>query len=210
MSGPLRGIRVIEVASFITGPFAGQLLADLNADVIKVEDPKGGDPFRLWGGGSYSPAFIGYNRSKRSITLSLRAPGASRVLQQLLQTADVFIDNFRPGVTGRLGIDYDTVRAVNSRIVYCSISGMGQTGPYAHKPSYDTVGQGLSGLLSLLMDPNDLRPVGPALSDTATGLFAAYGILAALYAREHSGDGQRIETSMLQATMRLIASDFAT
>jgi crotonobetainyl-CoA:carnitine CoA-transferase CaiB-like acyl-CoA transferase len=199
---------VVEVASYITGPYAGLLLADLGADVIKVEDPQAGDPFRSWGDDLYSPHFVAFNRSKRSLTLDLKQPDGLEALHRLLTEADVLIENFRPGVADRLGFGYEAVRARNPRLIYCSISGTGQTGPAAHRPTYDTVGQALSGLLSLLLNPNEPRPVGPALSDSLTGLFACYGILAALQARERSGQGQRVETSMLEATLGFLLEPF--
>jgi crotonobetainyl-CoA:carnitine CoA-transferase CaiB-like acyl-CoA transferase len=214
MTGSLDNVRVLEVANFITGPYAGQLLADLGAEVIKIEDPQGGDPFRSWGKGLYSPHYCAYNRGKQSLTLNLRTGGGRKILYRLIPNADVLVENFRPGVADRLGIGYERVHDMNPRLVYCSISGMGQTGPYAQRPAYDTVGQGLSGLLSMLMDVRAPRPVGPAFSDNLTGIFACYGILAALLAREKTGQGQKVEVSMLSATLAFLmepaASYFAT
>lgn len=204
MAASLDGIRVLEVASFITGPYASQLLGDLGAEVIKIEDPKGGDPFRSWGKELYSPHYCAFNRGKQSLTLNLRTEKGRDILYRLLPAIDVLIENFRPGVADRLGIGYDCVREMNPRLVYCSISGMGKSGPYAQRPAYDTVGQGLSGLLSLLMDVSDPRPVGPAFSDSVTGIFACYGILGALLAREKTGRGQRVEVSMLSATLAFL------
>jgi crotonobetainyl-CoA:carnitine CoA-transferase CaiB-like acyl-CoA transferase len=201
MPGPLAGVRVVELGSFITAPYASQLLADLGAAVVKIERPPEGDPFRSWDGGLYGPTYLAFNRSKRSLSLNFQAAGAYDVFWRLAERADVVLENFRPGVMERLGIGYEQIRARNPRVIYCSITGMGQSGPYAHKPSYDTVGQGLSGLLGLLTDPNDPRPAGPALSDAMTGACAAYGVLAALYARGQTGEGQRVETSMLEATL---------
>src|SRR5882724_3847479 len=166
MASPLNEVRVVEIAHFITGPSASQLLADLGADVVKVEQPRVGDPFRAWNGGLYSPWFLAHNRSKRSLTLDLQTASGKEIISRLVTKADVLIENFRPGVAERLGIDYEKVRVLNPRLVYCSISGVGQTGPYAGRPSFDTIGQGLSGLLSLLVDPDNPRPVGPAFSDT--------------------------------------------
>lgn len=205
--GPLVGIRVVEACSFITGPYCGQLLADLGADVVKVEQPDGGDPFRSFAGSLYSPTFIAFNRNKRSLTLDLRSDRGKLVMRRLLKRADVFVENYRPGVTERLGLDYPTVRAWNPRLVYCSISGMGQSGPYVHRPSYDTVGQALSGMLSQMLDRDHPRIRGPALSDGTTGLTAAYLILAALVAREQTGEGQKVDTSMLEATAAFLASE---
>jgi crotonobetainyl-CoA:carnitine CoA-transferase CaiB-like acyl-CoA transferase len=208
MTGPLAGIQVVEIANYITGPYAGLLLADLGADVIKIEDPRTGDPFRTWGNDLYAPHFVAFNRSKRSLTLDLKQPDGLAVLRRLLATADVLIENFRPGVAERLGFGSAAVQVLNPRLIYCSISGTGQTGPSAHRPTFDTVGQSLSGLLSLLLNPTDPRPVGPALSDSLTGLFAGYAILAALHARQQTGKGQRIETSLLQATMGFLLEPY--
>lgn len=204
MAAPLDGIRVLEVANFITGPYAGQLLADLGAEIIKIEDPKGGDPFRSWGNSQYSAHYCAFNRGKQSLTVNLRTERGRGILYRLIREADVLIENFRPGVTERFGIGYNLVHEMNPRLVYCSISGMGQSGPYAQRPAYDTVGQGLSGLLSLLIDLHNPRPVGPAFSDTVTGIFACYGILGALLAREKTGQGQRVEVSMLSATLAFL------
>jgi crotonobetainyl-CoA:carnitine CoA-transferase CaiB-like acyl-CoA transferase len=186
--GPLSGYRVIEAARFVTGPYACQLLADLGADVIKIEDPEGGDPFRGWDRDSgYASMFHAFNRNKRSLTLDLRQPRGREIVARLVKNADAFVENFRPGVADKLGIGYAALSAINPRLVYCSISGVGRDGPYAQRPVYDIVGQGLSGLLSLLVDLDDPHPVGPTFSDTLTGLFAGYGILAALHARVKTG-----------------------
>ena len=205
--GPLTGVRVVESAGFITGPYCGQLLADLGADVIKVESPEGGDPFRSFAGSLYSPHFIAFNRNKRSIALDLRSERGKLVMRKLLERADVFVENFRPGVMDRLGVGYDTVRSWNARLVYCSISGMGRTGPYLERPAYDTVGQALSGMLSQMLSKDRPRIAGPAFSDGITGLTTAYAILSALLARERSGEGQRIDVSMLEATAAFMTSE---
>ena len=207
---PLEGVRVLEAANFITGPYAGQLLADLGATVIKIEEPKGGDPFRSWGKGSYSPHYCAYNRGKQSLTLNLRSSGGREIFERLIVGADVLIENFRPGVAGRLGIGYERVHGKNPRLIYCSISGMGQTGPYAARPAYDTVGQALSGLLSMLVDLEAPVPVGPAFSDNLTGIFACYGVLGALLAREKTGVGQLVEVSMLAATLSFLVEPATT
>jgi crotonobetainyl-CoA:carnitine CoA-transferase CaiB-like acyl-CoA transferase len=205
--GPLAGLRVVESASFITGPYCGQLLADLGADVIKVESPVGGDPFRSFAGSLYAPHFVAYNRNKRSVTVDLRDAGGQRIMRKLLARADVFVENFRPGVMDRLGFGYERVREWNRRLVYCSISGMGRSGPYVERPAYDTVGQALSGMLSQLVEKERPRIVGPAFSDGITGLTVAYAILAALYARERTGEGQRVDVSMLEATTAFMTSE---
>ena len=186
---PLEGFTIVEMGNFIAGPYAGMLLADLGAEVIKVEEVKSGDPFRAWGRGLYSPAFCAFNRGKKSLTLDVRQERGREVLLRLTDQADALIENFRPGVMARLGADYETVSARNPRIVYCSLSGFGQSGPYRDRPSYDTVGQAMGGLLALLTDSDDPRPRGPALADSLTGLFGAFGVLSALMARERTGAG---------------------
>jgi crotonobetainyl-CoA:carnitine CoA-transferase CaiB-like acyl-CoA transferase len=167
--------------------------------VVKIEAPGGGDPFRGWEPHGYSSNFRCVNRNKRSITLDLKAAAGREVALRLIERADVFIQNFRPNVVRRLGLEYESVRARNPRLVYCSISGFGEDGPAADLPGYDTVGQARSGLLSLMTDLSDPRPVGISLSDHVTGIFACYGILAALYARERTGQGQEVRTSLLRA-----------
>jgi crotonobetainyl-CoA:carnitine CoA-transferase CaiB-like acyl-CoA transferase len=210
-SGPLTGIKVVEAARFVTGPYAAQLLADLGAEIVKIEDPAGGDPFRGWGKeGGYGSPFLAFNRSKRSLTLNLKSKHGREIVERLARDSDVFIENFRPGVADKLGIGYDALSAINPRLIYCSITGMGRDGPYAQRPSYDIVGQGLSGLLGLLVELDEPRPMGPTFSDTLTGLFAAYGILAAIQGRERTGRGQRVETSLLQATMGFMNEPYTT
>ena len=206
---PLAGFRVVELASYVTGPYAAALLADMGADVIKVEEPGQGDPFRSWGEQGIAPTFRGVNYSKRSIAVDLRDERGREVVRRLVGRADVFIENFRPGAVERLGLGYDDVRALNERLVYCSISGFGSDGPYRDRPGYDTIGQALSGLLGLLTDLDAPKPMGVSLSDHITGVFAAYGILAALVGRERTGKGRRIETSLLQATTAFLAENAA-
>jgi crotonobetainyl-CoA:carnitine CoA-transferase CaiB-like acyl-CoA transferase len=204
MAEALQSITVLEVASYLTGPYAAMLLADLGARVIKIEDIQGGDPFRGWEGQGYGSTFCAVNRNKRSITLNLKAEEGRQILLRLAERADVLIENFRPGVVRRLRIDYETLRVQNPRLVYCSISGFGDEGPYREWPGYDTVGQAMGGLLSLLIDGKAPTPVGISLADHITGMFACYGILAALYARERTGQGQRVTTSLLQATASFV------
>ncbi len=205
----LEGIRIVEVASYVTGPYAAVLLADLGADVLKVEEPEQGDPFRGWGEGNYSPTFCSLNRNKKSVALNLRTEAGRAALLRLLETADVLIENHRPGVADRLGFGYEAVRSRNPRLVYCSITGFGATGPYQDRPGYDTIGQATSGLLSLLTDLEAPAPVGISLADHLTGLYACYGILGALMARGRTGEGQRIETSLLQATVSFVGENAA-
>ncbi len=151
----LEGVRVIEQGTFITGPNAGMLLADLGAEVIKVEKPGSGDPFRAFKGGLYSPHFQTYNRNKRSVTLNTKEPEDLALFDQLIADADVYIQNFRPGTAERLGAGEERLRALNPGLIYCSISGFGQDGPAAGRPAYDTVAQAASGFLSLLINPEN-------------------------------------------------------
>lgn len=195
---PLTGIQVLDLGQFITGPYAGVLLAEMGAEVIKVEPPSG-DPFRKWEDEGLSPSFVAYNRGKRSIILDLKTERDRHCFLELAQNADVLIENFRPGVTKRLGIDYDTLAALNPRLIYCSITGFGPDGPYRDRASYDSVAQGLSGLNGLILDPETPRLKGPAFGDTLTGLTAAFGIVTALVGKERSGKGQHLEVNMLQA-----------
>lgn len=195
----LEGVRVIEQGTFITGPAAGMLLGDLGADVIKVELPGQGDPFRAFRGGLYSPHFQSYNRNKRSIALDTRRPDDRKTFEALIASADVYIQNFRPGTAQRIHAGEAELRAINPRLIYCAISGFGQDGPAANRPAYDTVAQAASGFLHLLIDPRNPRVVGPAIADSLTGFYAAYGILGALHEREKTGRGRRVDVSMLEA-----------
>lgn len=206
-SGPLAGVRVVELASYVTGPYATVLLAELGADVIKVEERTKGDPFRGWGTGGYSPTFRSVNRGKRSIGLNLHSAAGRKLLAKLIERADVLVENFRPGVADRLGAGAELARDHNPRLVYCSISGFGSSGPYRDRPGYDTVGQAMSGLLSVVTDLDEPRPPGISFSDHLTGLSACYGVLAALVGRSITGQGTLVETSLLQATTAFLAEN---
>ncbi len=195
----LQGLKVIEQGTFITGPAAGMLLGDLGADVIKVEQPLTGDPFRAFKGGLYSPHFQTYNRNKRSIELDTTSAEDRALLDALVADADVYLQNFRPGVAEKLGVGAARLRALNPKLVYCSISGFGATGPAAARPAYDTVAQAASGFLSLLVNPENPRVVGPAIADALTGYYAAYGVMGALFERSRTGTGRTVEVSMLEA-----------
>ena len=201
MSGVLHGVRVVELSTMITGPLAGMLLADLGASVIKIENREAGDPFRYFRGGFYGGHFISYNRNKRSLSLDLRAPKGKEIFLTLVKRGDVLIDNFRHGVLDRLGFSDDVLRATNPRLIHASITGFGRDGPYANRPAYDVVAQALSGVLSQFVDPAAPQPGGATISDNISGFYAAYGILGALYERERTGKGRRVETSMLEATI---------
>lgn len=195
----LSDIRVIELGTYITGPAAGMHLADLGADVIKVERPGTGDPFRAFKGGLYSPHYQTYNRNKRSIALDTTGEADLKTFHELIRTADVFIQNFRPGVAEKLGAGEAELRAINPGLIYCAISGLGNTGPASHRPVYDTVAQAASGYLRLLTPPDRPRVIGPAIADAITGQYAAMAILAALLKRGKDGVGHRIDISMLEA-----------
>ena len=208
LAGALDGIRVVEQGTFITGPCAGMMLADLGADVIKVESPDG-DPYRSYQGESYSPHFQAYNRNKRGIALDLKRAADRDLFEGLVSEADVFIQNFRPGTAERLGSGPARLGALNPRLVYCSISGFGADGPYAERPSYDSVAQALSGFLSVVVDPSDPKFLGPALADAITGIYAAYGILGALVQRGRTGNGTLVEVSMLEAMTHFAVEPFA-
>jgi len=199
MSSVLEGVRIIEQGTFITGPAAAMILADMGADVIKVEQPETGDPFRAFRGGLYSPHFQTYNRNKRSIALNQKLESDRAVFDDLIRGADVYIQNFRPGTAERLGAGEARLRELNPRLIYCAISGFGQTGPDAQRPAYDTVAQAASGFLSLLVNPADPRVVGPAMADVMTGYYAAFGILGALFERSRTGHGRSVEVSMIEA-----------
>jgi crotonobetainyl-CoA:carnitine CoA-transferase CaiB-like acyl-CoA transferase len=206
----LRDVTVVECATYVTGPCATALLADLGARVIKVESPPDGDPYRYFAPGEhYSPNFAHLHRNKQSILLDLKAPEGKKVCLELVRKADVFVENFRPGVAESIGLGHETLRALNPKLIYCSISGFGQSGPYAGKPGFDTLGQAMSGLLGLLSDSEEPKIMGVALSDYITGFSAAYGILGGLLARQASGRGLRVETSLLQATLSFIGETAA-
>lgn len=204
----LQGVRVVEQGTFITGPCCGMMLADLGADVIKIESPDG-DPYRSYQGGQYSPHFQAYNRNKRSLCLDLKQAGDCGVFESLVREADVYIQNFRPGTAERLGAGPQQLQALNPRLVYCSISGFGSSGPYVDRPSYDSVAQALSGFLSVVVDPERPRFLGPALADAITGIYAAYGVLGALFERCRTDRGRIVEVSMLEAMAHFAVEPFA-
>ncbi|MER3398291.1 MAG: CoA transferase [Chloroflexota bacterium] len=214
---PLHGIRVLELANFMAGPYCAMLLADLGADVIKIENPDGGDHSRATPPflDGESAGFIALNRNKRSLALNLKHPRGREVFLRLVDRADVVVENFRPGTTRDLGIDYETLSARNPGLIYCAVSGYGQTGPYSHRPGLDLIIQGMSGLMSITGEPG--RPpvkVGVPVADLTAALFAANAIQAALIARSRTGQGQYIDISLFEAAVALevweTASYFAT
>lgn len=208
MRAPLDGIRVLELTTMITGPLAGMLLSDLGAAVIKIESREGGDPFRNHHDDLYGGHFLSYNRNKRSLTLDLRSAKGRDIFFSLIANSDVLIDNFRPGVLGRLGLGWDTLKSRNPRLIHASITGFGADGPYRDRPSYDAVSQALSGVLSQFVDPAAPQPGGPTLADNITGFYAANAVLSALYERERTQKGCRIETNMLEAMIAFAPDAF--
>lgn len=209
MKDALQGIVVIELGTVLTAPLAGMMLADLGARVIKVEHPEGGDPFRRHAGKLYSPHFMAYNRNKESIQLNLQSEAGKADLRQLLAQADVLLDNFRASVLPRLGFDAATLKAINPRLVHCSITGFGAEGPYKDRPCYDAVALAISGLASQKVDPQQPVLNGPSLSDNITGMYAAYGILGALHQRQRTGEGARVEVNMLEASIAFSPEGFS-
>lgn len=200
----LAGITVLDFSHLLQGPFATQLLADLGADIIKIERPGAGDLFRSltfrnkWVGGSESPNFLAWNRNKRSLALNLKAPEARAIIMKLAETADVVVQNFRPGVMARLGYGYEDFKAVNPRIVYCSGSGYGEDGPYVNRPGQDMLIQGLTGIMAATGQADaPPTPVGAGFSDQVGAMNMVYGILAALLWRERSGQGQEVKINLL-------------
>ena len=199
----LSGLRVVELGSFITAPLAAMMLGDLGADVIKVERPEG-DPFRKSLGSQYGATFLAFNRNKRGVVLDTAEPADQEKLARLVASADVLIDNYRPGVLARIGLEPTTMAERHPRLIHCSITGFGATGPYRKRPAFDHVGQALSGITSLLVDPEHPEAFGPTLADNVTAMYAAYGILGAITERARTGRGRRIEVNMLESSMAFI------
>ena len=214
MAPPLAGLKVVELARVLAGPFACQLLADLGADVIKVESPNGDDT-RYWGppvvrsaDGTIDAAYFhSANRGKRSIVVDFTRPDGVKVVHQLIERADVLVENFKVGGLARYGLDYESLRSVNPRLVYCSITGFGQDGPYAKRPGYDFIVQGMGGIMDLTGEP-DGEPMkcGVAFADIFTGLYAVIGIQAALAHREQTGGGQHLDLALLDSQVGVLAN----
>jgi len=203
---PLSGVRVLDVSQVMAGPFCSMLLGDMGADVIKVEPPDGGDQTRRAMGfklkGDDSLGFFNLNRNKRSLALNLKNSAARDVFHRLVKTADILVENYRPGVTKRLGIDYGTLHAINPRLIYASISGFGQTGPWSQRPGFDLIAQAMAGIMSITGQPGGPpTKAGVPVSDIGCALFALYGILAAFIARGHSGQGQYVDASLFEAAI---------
>lgn len=213
MTAPLDGLKVLELARILAGPWAGQTLADLGADVIKVESPAGDDtrqwgpPFVERGNDRSASYFHSTNRGKRSVCIDFRTEEGHAELLALVRDADVLIENYKSGGLAKYGLDYDSLRRINPGLIYCSITGFGQTGPYAHRAGYDYIIQGMSGLMSVTGDPaGQPQKVGVAVTDIFTGLYSVVAIQAALLQRQHTGEGQHIDMALLDAAVAITAN----
>ena len=221
MAGPLKGLKVIDLSRVLAGPWCGQVLADMGADVIKVEKPDLGDDTRQWGppflrdsdGSDSADAayFHSANRGKKSIAIDITTPKGQDIIRKLVEGADVVIENFRVGGLKKHGLDYASLKAINKRLIYCSITGFGQTGPYKDRPGYDFMIQGMGGLMSITGhgDGNDgsgPMKTGVAISDLTTGMYATIAILGALHERHNSGEGQYIDMSLLDVQVSWLAN----
>lgn len=210
MNSPLSKLRVIELARILAGPWAGQILADLGADVIKVESPEGDDT-RKWGppfvDGADAAYFHSCNRGKRSVVIDFRTSGGQAAIKQLVAGSDVLIENFKVGGLARYGLDYASLSRVNPRLIYCSVTGFGQTGPYAARAGYDFIIQGMSGIMDLTGEPDGLpQKMGVAFADIFTGTYAVIGIQAALQQRERTGVGQHIDMALMDSMVGVLAN----
>ncbi|SDD40626.1 Crotonobetainyl-CoA:carnitine CoA-transferase CaiB [Paracoccus isoporae] len=210
---PLAGLKVVELARILAGPWAGQILADLGAVVIKVESPEGDDT-RRWGppfierGADASAAYFhGTNRGKKSVMADFRSPEGQEKVRQLVADADILIENFKVGGLAKYGLDHASLSALNPRLIYCSVTGFGQTGPYAHRAGYDYIIQGMSGLMSVTGDPEGQpQKVGVAVTDIFTGIYAATAILAAVEQRHRTGRGQHIDMALMDVAVAIMAN----
>lgn len=209
MARPLEGIRVIDLSRVLAGPYLTMMLGDLGAEVIKIESPEGDDT-RQWGppfAGGESAYYLCVNRNKKSITLNLKIPEARQVLLDLVKVGDILVENFRVGTMEKWGLGYEQLQAVNPRLIYCAISGYGQTGPYKDRPGYDFIAQAEGGIMSITGEPEGApMKVGVAIVDITAGLYAGMAILAALYERESSGKGQFIDVALLDSQVAWLAN----
>ncbi|MBN6187846.1 CoA transferase [Aneurinibacillus sp. BA2021] len=208
--GALEGVKVIDLTRVLAGPYCTMILGDLGADIIKVEAPGGSDETRDWGPpdiGGESAYYLCANRNKRAMTLNLKDPKAQEILRELVREADVVINNFKTGTMEKFGLGYDELARINPRLIYTSISGFGQTGPYKNMPGYDYIVQAMGGMMSITgSEESGPMKVGVAIADVATGLYAAIGILAALREREHSGKGQMIDLALFDSQISLLVN----
>ncbi|MGH2395036.1 MAG: CaiB/BaiF CoA transferase family protein, partial [Candidatus Limnocylindria bacterium] len=200
-SAPLHGIRVVDLTSYIAGSYGAMMLADLGADVVKVESLTG-DPFREL------PGFLGWNRGKRSLAVDLKTPPGLAIAERLAARADVVMENMRPGVADRLGVGWGTLSALNPRLIYCSITAFGSTGPYADRPGFDPLLQAMSGAMAIQGFGGPPQYIRIAITDYYAAALGAQAVLAALFVRERTGQGQRVETSLLHAAMALQSGNF--
>jgi crotonobetainyl-CoA:carnitine CoA-transferase CaiB-like acyl-CoA transferase len=204
---PLAGLRVIDLTRVVAGPYCTMMLGDMGAEVLKIEEPEHGDDSRGWGPfiNGWSSFFLQLNRSKKSVTIDLKTKDGARALRRLIETADILIENFRPGSLAELGFDYVSASAINPRLIYCSISGYGQTGPHAHLPGYDAVLQGEAGIMDMTGFPDgEPTRVGVAITDYLAGLYAMQGILLALRDRDRSGTGQHVDIALFEAMLSVM------
>ena len=220
MSGPLAGILVVDLTRVLAGPWCTQILADLGAEVVKIERPGAGDDTRDWGppflagpNGERGDAayYLGCNRNKRSVEVDITKPLGQRAVRELAARADIFVENYKVGGLARHGLDEATLRAANPKLIYCSITGFGQSGPYSHRPGYDFIIQGLGGLMSVTGERDDApgggpQKVGVAVADLMTGMYAAVGILAAIAHQRATGQGQHIDASLLDTQVAMLAN----
>jgi CoA:oxalate CoA-transferase len=212
MAGPLKGVRVLDFTWNLAGPYCTMILSDLGAEVIKIESPEGGDPARknfphINGKSSY---FLSVNRGKKSVTVNLRNPRGREIVLELAKRCDVIVENFRPGVLDRLSLGYSAIEKVNPKIIYAACSGFGQNSPYAHRPAYDVIVQGMGGTLSITGEAEGHPArVGFSIGDIGGGIFMAIGILSALHGREKNGKGQMVEISMLDCQIAFLENAFA-
>jgi crotonobetainyl-CoA:carnitine CoA-transferase CaiB-like acyl-CoA transferase len=204
----LSHIKILDLTRFLAGPFCSMLLADMGAEVIKIEEPRHGDDARYQGAmiNGESAYFVGMNRNKKGMSLDLKSAGGKEIFLRMVERFDVVIENFRPGVMRNLGLDYPVLKEVNPGIVYCGISGFGKDGPYHLRPAFDFIAQGVSGFMSVTGFP-DREPVrtGIPISDSVAGIYAAFGILAALMARQQTGKGQEVQTSLVDAMISILS-----
>src|ERR1044072_80130 len=211
IGGSVEGTTAIDVSGHVAGPYAGSLLGDLGCEVIKVELPGEGDTHRgrnpKYEG--YGPSFRALNRNKKSVPLNLREPGGREILLALLETGDVLIENFRPATRRRLGLEYQELSKLNPKLIHCSISGYGHSGPYRDKPGFDTIGQAASATTSVVTEFENPKVAGFSITDHTSGIFAAHGIMAALLGRYKTGRGQFIDVSLLQGSLAFLESHVA-
>lgn len=213
MHKALEGLRIIDLTRVLAGPFSTMVLADMGADVIKVENPKGGDDSRAFGPfkNGLSAYYMGLNRSKRSITLNLKDERGKEILKKLVEKADVLVENYRPGTMKKLGLDYEVLREINPKLIYAASSGFGQTGPYSSKAAYDLIVQGLSGFMSITgTDAEHPVKAGSSIADIFAGVFTTIGILAALEHRNKTGEGQMVDVAMLDCMVAILENAIAS